>query len=193
MIRNVIAAAVVAFPLAAQAQHAGPAHTPGMSHGDHGAMSEAVAAGRPTEPGQSAFAAIQEIVSILYADPNTDWLKVDIAALRRHLVDMNNVTLLAAVATTPVENGFRYDVTGSGAVRDSIRRMVKAHAETMNGFNGMTILAEDRPDGAAMTVTVDDPMERAKLTGLGFFGVLTLGMHHQEHHLMIASGRAPHR
>src|SRR5438046_3161300 len=42
----------------------------------------------PREPGQSAFAAIQEIVALLEADPGTDWTKVDIEALRRHLVDM---------------------------------------------------------------------------------------------------------
>ena len=33
-----------------------------------------------TEAGQIAFAAIQEIVAILEADPQTDWSKVDIDA-----------------------------------------------------------------------------------------------------------------
>jgi hypothetical protein len=37
---------------------------------------------RPTQPGQAAFAAIQEIVAILEADPRTDWSKVNIDALR---------------------------------------------------------------------------------------------------------------
>jgi hypothetical protein len=32
----------------------------------------------------------------------------------------------------------------------------------------------------------------AKLHGLGFLGVMTRGMHHQEHHLMIARGEHPH-
>ena len=36
----------------------------------------------PTQPGQEAFAAIQEIVAMLEADPRTDWSKVDIDALR---------------------------------------------------------------------------------------------------------------
>ena len=54
--------------------------------------------GQPTMPGQDAFGAIQEIVQILEADPTTDWSKVNIAALREHLVDMNEVTL-RAVAT----------------------------------------------------------------------------------------------
>ena len=36
----------------------------------------------PTQSGQAAFAAIQEIVGILEADPRTDWTKVDVEALR---------------------------------------------------------------------------------------------------------------
>jgi hypothetical protein len=45
------------------------------------------AAPQPTEPGQGAFAAIAEIIALLEADPNTDWSKVDITALREHLVE----------------------------------------------------------------------------------------------------------
>jgi hypothetical protein len=44
-----------------------------------------------------------------------------------------------------------------------------------------------------MIVTVANPADIPKLRGLGFFGVMALGMHHQAHHLMIATGRAPHR
>jgi hypothetical protein len=148
---------------------------------------------RPSEPGQAAFAAIQEIVSMLVADPATDWLRIDIEALRRHLIDMDNVTLRAEVVTAPVPGGMRYTVSGSGAVSESIRRMVTAHAETMSGANGMTILAEDTPEGAIMTVMLENPADLPKLKGLGFFGLMALGMHHQQHHLMIAMGHAPHR
>ncbi len=35
-------------------------------------------AATPTEPGQAAFGAIQEIVGKLQADPQTDWSKVDV-------------------------------------------------------------------------------------------------------------------
>jgi len=89
----------------------------------------------PTQPGQAAFAAIQEIVGMLEADPQTDWSKVNIEALRQHLIDMNNVTLEAKVTSEPVDGGMRFDVTGEGPVRDSIRRMVMAHAATMNGVD----------------------------------------------------------
>ena len=176
-------------PVVAQAQqghHTGGSHAmPGdsMSHGSSAA----------SEPGQAAFAAIQEVVGILDADPNTDWSKVDIDALRRHLVDMNNVTLYAKAEAIPVENGMRFEVTGHGEVRASIQRMVAAHAITMNGRGGWTYRAEARPEGAAMTVIVANPTELPKLRGLGFFGVMALGMHHPVHHLMIATGQGPHR
>ena len=46
----------------------------------------------PTMPGQEAFGTIQEIVRMLEADPATDWSKVNIGALREHLIDMDEVT-----------------------------------------------------------------------------------------------------
>ena len=49
----------------------------------------------PTQPGQGAFGAVQEIVGMLEADPTTDWSKVNLDALREHLIDMNEVALHA--------------------------------------------------------------------------------------------------
>ena len=144
-----------------------------------------------TQPGQGAFAAIQEIVEILAADPKTDWSKVNIDALRQHLIDMNNVTLAANVKNEPIDGGMRFDVTGEGPVRDSIRRMTTAHAATMNGVDGWKFEAAEIEGGASLTVH-PPAKDVDKLRGLGFLGVLTLGMHHQEHHLMIARGENPH-
>ena len=92
----------------------------------------------PTQGGQSAFAAIQEIVAILDADPKTDWSKVDIEALRQHLIDMDAVTLRAEVEERAGRrrHAFRRHRRRAGA--DSIRRMVFAHAATMNGVGGWT-------------------------------------------------------
>ena len=145
----------------------------------------------PSQPGQGAFAAIQEIVAILEADPQTDWSKVDIEALRRHLIDMDNVTLHAEAKSEPVDGGLRFVVTGAGPVRDSIRRMVVAHAATMNGVNGWRMSATEIDDGATLTVIVP-PKDAAKLSALGFIGVLTRSMHHQMHHLMLARGESRH-
>lgn len=177
---------VVALPAAAVAQdHAG--HT---MH--HGAATSAAPVPVPTGGGQAAFAAIQEIVEILEADPTTDWSKVDIEALRRHLIDMDDVTLRAEVAAEPIDGGMRFTVTGPGHVAGSIRRMVVAHAATMNGVDGWSFAASPTDAGAILTVHTP-PQDVAKLRGLGFVGVMTRGMHHQAHHLAIARGIDPHR
>ena len=192
MIRAFVLIAGLA-PMAALAQEAAPdpmAHGSTMTmHGEaHAHMGSALGPGSPAQPGQGAVAAIQEIVAILAADPDTDWSKVDIDALRQHLVDMNAVTLEAKVARTAVDGGVRFDVTGEGPVAGSIRRMALAHAATMNGWQGWTFAAEPIEGGAALTVHAP-ATDAAKLAGLGFFGVITLGMHHQMHHLMIARGK----
>lgn len=156
-------------------------------HQHHAGMTETT----PTRAGQGAFAAIQEIVAILQADPATDWSKVNIDALRQHLIDMDNVTLRAGVTNEPIPDGMKFTVTGTGGVRDSIQRMTAAHAATIDGVNGWHFEATDTADGAVVLVhapAADIP----KLRGLGFIGVLTLGMHHQHHHLMIARGDGPH-
>ena len=149
-------------------------------------------AGAPVQPGQGAFAAIQEIVGILEADPDTDWSKVDIEKLRRHLVDMDNVTVRASVSGEAMAKGMRYTVSGEGAVADSIRRMALAHAETMDGAGGWHFAAAATADGAILIVESDDPEDAAMIRALGFIGAMTRGAHHQSHHLMIARGSAPH-
>ena len=65
-------------------------------------------------PGQDAFGAIQEIVRILAADPTTDWSKVNLEALRQHLIDMNDVTLKADASAKPIKGGLEIAVTGTG-------------------------------------------------------------------------------
>jgi hypothetical protein len=165
--------------------HMMPGHMmPGMA-------GPAAASALPTQPGQGAFAAIQEIVAILETDPATDWSKVNIEALRQHLIDMNSVTLQAQVENEPIADGMVFVVTGTGPVTGSIRRMVSAHAATMNGAGGWHFDSADVEGGARLTVHVP-PADVAKLKGLGFLGVMTRGMHHQMHHLMLARGMNPH-
>ena len=181
MYRTLLLAACLASPAAlAQTHH---------DHGGH--MAKATAQPAPKEPGQSAFAAIQEVVAILEADPQTDWSKVNIEALRAHLIDMNNVTLAAQVNAEPIEGGMRYSATGAGPVMDSIRRMTLAHAATMNDIEGWRFEASPIEGGAALTVR-PPKTDLDKLRGLGFIGVMARGMHHQAHHLAIAIGGHPH-
>ena len=159
---------------------------------DYSKMVAQSAAQQPTEGGQSAFAAIAEIVALLEVDPKTDWSKVDIEALRQHLIDMNNVTLLANVKENDQANAVEFQVTGIGLVTDSIRRMVVDHAMTMNGVDHWAYAAKEIDGGASLTVIPPNAASLAKLKGLGFIGIMASGMHHQQHHLMIATGQNPH-
>lgn len=173
--------------------HQGPAMNWSMEHGAHGHHGAPDDGAQPgvAEGGQAAFAAIQEIVAALMADPSTDWSRVNVEALRQHLIDMDNVTLRAEVETMRIDGGARFAVTsGDEKVAASIRAMVTAHVATMNGVEGWAMVAETIPGGAAMTVTGDDP---ERIRALGFIGIMTVGMHHQAHHLALASGANPHR
>ena len=159
---------------------------------EHQLMHHSTGSESPTEAGQAAFAAIQEIVGILESDPHTVWTKVNIDALRQHLIDMNNVTLDAEVSSKAIDGGMRYTVTGLGKVRDSIQRMVSAHAATMDAVDGWHFEAAEVAGGATLTVLA--PANRLEeLHGLGFIGIMVRGMHHQQHHLMLARGEEPHK
>ena len=142
----------------------------------------------PTEPGQAAFAAIAEIVEILKADPDTDWSRVDIDRLRMHLVDMNELTLNAVVEQADDGNSVVFDAMGTGRTLDALHRMVPAHAAQLNATTQWRLTATDMEDGVRLTVTTDDPQQLAIVKGLGFFGVMATGAHHQAHHLAIARG-----
>jgi hypothetical protein len=148
----------------------------------------------PTMPGQDAFGAIQEILHILEADPNTDWSKVNLEALRQHLIDMNEVTLKADAMTKPIDNGIEVTVTGKGRTVEAIQRMVPAHAQEIEQthLNGWSAKTEPLPNGVVLTVTSDDPKQVNHLRGLGFMGVMASGSHHQAHHLAIARGEVIH-
>jgi hypothetical protein len=146
----------------------------------------------PVEPGQDAFGAIQEIVRILEVDPATDWSKVDVDALRAHLIDMNEVTLHAKVERKPIEGGLRMEITGDGRTVGAIQRMVPAHAAQIDGMQGWTVVAESSRAGIVLTVTAADPVQTAKIRGLGFLGIMSLGAHHQRHHLAMAKGELVH-
>jgi hypothetical protein len=181
--------AATAYAAAQMSGHPGmmPGH-PGMMSGHQGMMGmQGGLGGQPTLPGQDAFGAIQEVVQILEADSTTDWSKVNIAALREHLIDMNEVTLHAVATERRRDDGVEITVTGEGRTLEAIKRMVPAHVGELVkiGWNAKT---EDLPNGVKLTVTTDDAKEATKLKGLGFMGIMVQGGHHQPHHLMIAKG-----
>ena len=160
----------------------------GMGGMMHGAGHPAA---MPTESGQGAFGAAQEIVRMLQADPTTNWSKVDIDALRQHLIDMDEVTVHANVQKEPMDKGLRILVTGSGRTLEAIQRMIPAHVQDINGLYGWTVQAKALPNGEEMTVTGDTSADVQQIRGLGFLGLMVLGTH-QMHHLAMAKGEMMH-
>lgn len=152
----------------------------------HGGTDHAM--GAPQETGQSAFAALAEIVTILREDPETDWDSVDIASLRRHLVDMDLLTTGAEVTAKPRPKGARFEIHGTPRVLEAVRSMVPAHAPFLAAETGWDVSVDTFEDRVVLIVDG----EAARIQGLGFFGIMAIGAHHQEHHLMLAKGAAPH-
>lgn len=184
--------------LAAESSH-GAGHQ--MQHSQHIMASnnhDMMPDGRqPTLPGQDAFGAMQEIISILEADPDTDWSRVNISGLRAHLVDMNRLVMDTEVVETRIEGGLRIIVSGKGVSGQdntitTIHAMLPAHAPMINGLNSWTAHAETTPTGARLTVTANTKKEIAHIRGLGFYGLMASGAHHQTHHIGLARGENVH-
>lgn len=192
-----LGALLITAPLLAQSPPAPP--TPGhqpshqMGHHMHGHHPMTPAAEAPTPPGQDAFGAIAEVVRRLEADPSTDWSKVNLEALRRHLVDMNEVVLRAEVRARPVPGGLAMDITGAARTARAIRAMVVPHAAELGRMDDWLAGTEVIRDGIRLTVTARKPEDAqvvARIRGLGFIGLLVQGGHHGPHHLAMAKGEA---
>lgn len=162
------------------------AHSDTMAHGtlvDTMSVNAAL-----TEPGQGAFAALSEVVKLLEADPATDWSKVNIAALRDHLIDMDRLVRDAVVAEEVLANGIRASVTGDPYALGAAKRMVPAHAAELSKDDRWTVQVQDHDTYVLLEVTSGDPATVARIGGLGFFGLMASQDHHREHHLMFARG-----
>ena len=150
----------------------------------------------PTQAGQAAYGAIAEIVRMLEADSTTDWSRVNIEALRQHLIDMDAVTLRAAVAQRDVPGGIEADVSGSGATIGSIRRMLLAHGPMLDAMPEYRVRVEETAAGVHLVAVAENPNDSrlvARIRGLGVAGLMTVGAHHAPHHLALARGASdPH-
>ncbi|MEO1891115.1 MAG: hypothetical protein ABGX45_05455, partial [Candidatus Thioglobus sp.] len=146
-----------------------------------------------TESGTDPFATIQEVITALEANPDTNWEKVNIEALRLHLVEMQDMTLNIDVTQTHIDNGFKAVVapTSSRAVK-SLTRVLSAHPAQMKAETGWDMQVQNNNGVFTLTVTTDNVKDVAKIRGLGYIGVMAYGNHHQPHHWAMASGDNPH-
>ncbi len=181
MIRYLFAATLASavLPAALLAQHEG-----------HGTRRET--GPLPAQAGQDAFAAISELVAILESDPTTNWKQVDLEAVRRHLVDMNNVVLRSSPRMRPVEGGAVFDIVSPTAIQPAVRRMITMHAVELNRMPAWRATVEVLTTETRLTVvatTTGDVATMARIRGLGFIGLLATGDHHRAHHLAMARGQ----
>jgi len=143
-------------------------------HGSHPAENFRNPPSPLTEPGNDVFGTVQEIIGRLEADPGTDWTKVDMEALRRHLIDMHNVALhVEVVSRSPLENGVGLVVRGvTPEAEASLSRVLAAHPEQLKKEAGWTMAVKKTDSGYELQVTGTDPKDAAKIRALGYIGLL---------------------
>ena len=183
-----IVAMIMAMPMAsAHMHHANMNHAAMMGHNT--APTQVVL----TESGTDPFATLQEVIAALESNTNTNWEKVNIEALRLHLVEMHDMTINVAVKQRHINNGFQAVVspTTNRAVK-SLTRVLSGHPAQMKAETGWDMQVRDNNGVFTLTVTTDNAIDVAKIRGLGYIGVMAYGNHHQPHHWAIASGDNPH-
>jgi hypothetical protein len=183
-----IVAMIMAMPMAsAHMHHANMNHAAMM--GNNTATTPVVL----TESGTDPFATLQEVVTALEANPDTNWEKVNIEALRLHLVEMQDMTINVDVKHQYIDNGFQAVVTPTTnrAVK-SLTRVLSGHPAQMKAETGWDMQVSNNDDVFTLTVVSKKAHEVAKIRGLGYIGVMAYGNHHQPHHWAMASGENPH-
>ena len=183
-----IVAMTIAMPMASAHMH--------HANMNHAAMMGNNTAATPvvlTESGTDPFATLQEVITALEANPGTNWEKVNIEALRLHLVEMQDMTINVDVKQQYIDNGFQAVVTPTTnrAVK-SLTRVLSGHPAQMKAETGWDMQVSNNDDIFTLTVVSKKAHEVAKIRGLGYIGVMSYGNHHQPHHWAMASGENPH-
>ena len=147
-----------------------------------------------TEAGNDAFGTVQEVVKRLQDDPNTDWSKVDLEALRQHLVDMDNFTKQVSVLSRQrLKSGAELVVRpDSDRARASLQRALAAHPAMMQQETGWSMKVATEGRNFRLTITSPKQADAERIYGLGYIGIMALGDHHQRHHWLMAKGENPH-
>ncbi|MBV1896117.1 MAG: hypothetical protein KUG70_06635 [Rhodobacteraceae bacterium] len=186
----IVIAQLVVAPVFAQSDSESHAttHVPGMTH--DGMQTSETDVVLPTEPGQGAFAAISEIVTMLGADPATDWATVDITGLRNHLVDMDGLVSESIITSREIPGGLEFSIDLGKSGNQAASRMVPAHAPFVHAETGWSSLVSQ--DGDTLIWVVTSNPDALQIRALGFFGLMATGDHHRAHHLAMARGDIAH-
>ena len=145
-----------------------------------------------TRPGNDVFGAIKEALRKLEADPATDWKKVNLEALRQHLLDMRHFTEdVEVVRQKPIDKGIEITVRATipGAI-PGLDRAYNAHPKILKSETGWDMTVSKDKDKYKLRVTSDDAAQVDKVRGLGYIGIMAMGNHHALHHWALAKGQA---
>ena len=146
-----------------------------------------------TEAGNDAFGSIQEVIKKLNDDPNTDWSKVNIEALRAHLSDMQDMTLnIKIISQKNIPNGVEVTIKATTPrAYGALKRVFKAHPKQLKKETGWDMKVEEKDKNFTMRILTSKKNEIDKIRGLGYIGIMAYGAHHQPHHWMMANSKKP--
>lgn len=163
----------------------------GMNHHAHNIDSSA---SQLTEAGNDVFGTLQEVIKKLNNNPDTDWAKVDIEALRQHLLDMHDMTLnVEVISQKSIRHGLQAIIKPTTARAEvALDRVFKAHPGQLQRETGWQMSVTKNGKHYTLTTTSTKPEEAIKIRGLGYIGLMAYGNHHQPHHWGMATGNNPH-
>ncbi len=143
------------------------------------------------QSGNEIFGTIQEVIQKLEANPNTDWSKVNLEALRQHLLDMKAFTEeVEVLSKKPIKNGVEVTVhPKSDRAVGALKKLFKMHPNMIKSEKGWTMEAQQDGENWVITCTTEKADEVDKIRALGYIGLLAEGSHHQLHHWMVATGQ----
>lgn len=144
-----------------------------------------------TMPGNEIFGTIQEVVRKLESDPNTDWSKVNLEALRQHLLDMKAFTEeVQVIDKKPIRGGVEIRVSPeTKRAGGALKKLFMMHPQMLKEEKGWDMKTQLKNDIWTITCTTKNPAEVEEIRGLGYIGLIAEGSHHQYHHWLIATGK----
>lgn len=142
-------------------------------------------------PGNQIFGAIQETITALEQDPNTNWEQVNLEVLRQHLLDMKAFTEeVEVLEKQPIEQGVELQVKPSTErAKVALKRVLSMHSMMLKKEKGWSMESEREKGVWTITCTSTNSNDVPKIRALGYIGLLAAGAHHQHHHWMIATGQ----
>ncbi len=147
-----------------------------------------------TEAGNDIFGTIQEVIANLNANTDTDWDKVNIEALKEHLLDMRDMTVnVEVISQNRIKNGSEILImpTNKRSIQ-AMKRVLSAHPAQLKKEINWQMRVQKQGNKYLLTTTTDKTAEVNKIVGLGYIGLMAYGNHHQPHHWLMATGGSPH-